>query len=640
LTDFKQLADLETQGKYGPAAALAERLGRYGDAARLWERACRFDRAAEQYLAAAAPDRATLLAARLDDPTLLGRCLEALAREPRLAALALPRLENLGLFSAAARLSEQLADAEGAAARYERARQYFKAARLHQTRGDEAAAIRCLQLAVADEHATALSRLALALLWERRGQYLEATRLLQSIPTSDPLEPLALLTLERVLAAQNLQLAAREVRARLGRYPDASPSLPEELRAFAHTRAGGAPSDPLLFGRYEVLECVANTPTAKVYKAFDRVLEQLVAVKLFSPAIASGTGRDAFFRFEQEVEVLRELRHPNIVPLVAYHPEGPAVVLRWMAGGSLGERLAQGSVTPEFGAHVASRILSALAHAHRRGILHRDVKPDNILFDVAGIPYLADFGMAHVADHSQTVTRGLIGTLAYMAPAQRRGYPADVRADIYSVGAVFWHVLSGAPPEHNQPLSSENLGEEQRRLARSLIDPEAPTESASEAQALIERLTWPRIPTTRAPAVASRRQSSADTQRLVGHDSSKFDCILERPVIVLESTPEILQRARCFASADHAGLSSIFSFDPRREQIWVESLPTQSDVQLSAEQRASLASALRRLHEVSGCHGCVDPEHLGWRGDQPVLLFPTSIRAATLGEDLARLADL
>src|SRR5690606_4458788 len=158
----------------------------------------------------------------------------------------------------------------------------------------------------------------LALLWERRGRHLEATRQLQGIPAGDPLEPLELLTLERTLAGQHLQLAAREERAQLQRYPGNLPPLPVELRAFAQARPK-APTEPALLGRYEVLEPVARTPTAKVYKAFDRVREQLVAVKLFSPAIATGTGRDAFFRFEQEVDVLRELHHPSIVPLVDYH---------------------------------------------------------------------------------------------------------------------------------------------------------------------------------------------------------------------------------------------------------------------------------------------------------------------------------
>src|SRR5690606_25622064 len=99
-----------------------------------------------------------------------------------------------------------------------------------------------------------------------------------------------------------------------------------------------------------------------------------------------------------------------------------------------------------------------------------DVKPDNILFDAHEQPYLADFGTAHVADHAQTVTHGLLGTLAYMAPEQRRGHPANVRSDIYSVGAVLWHVLTGAPPAQELPFLSDELSETGRALARRLID--------------------------------------------------------------------------------------------------------------------------------------------------------------------------
>src|SRR5690606_27237882 len=212
-----------------------------------------------------------------------------------------------------------------------------------------------------------------------------------------------------------------------------------------------------------------------------------------------------------------------IVPLLAYHPEGPAVVVRWVTGGSLKERLTRGEVSPELGAFVARRVLSALGHAHRRGILHRDIKPDNILFDAAGLPYLADFGMAHVAEQSQTVTRGLLGTLAYMAPAQRRGYPANVQSDIYAVGAVPWHVLTGAPPEQNQAFSCATLGEEQRRLARRLVDPEMLPASASEAQAQIERFTWPSLPAPEPPAPPPAETSSHGTQRLTGQGPIQFD---------------------------------------------------------------------------------------------------------------------
>src|SRR5690606_10336892 len=223
---------------------------------------------------------------------------------------------------------------------------------------------------------------------------------------------------------------------------------PAELAAFDAT-SNREPSDAnanLILGRYEVLETSASTATARVYRALDRVLGQTVAVKLFSPSLVSETGRDALLRFERETRVLSELSHPAVVPLLDYHPEAPAVVLQWMPGGSLQSRLERATLSPAVGALVASRALWALNDAHRRGILHRDVKPDNILFDAHEQPYLADFGTAHVADHAQTVTHGLLGTLAYMAPEQRRGHPANVRSDIYSVGAVLWHVLTGAPP--------------------------------------------------------------------------------------------------------------------------------------------------------------------------------------------------
>ncbi len=639
-----RVQELERAGRLEAAATLAEQLNLHGQAARLWEKACDFRRAAEQSLCAGKPESALVLAARIDAPLLFARSLEALSSRPELVRSCAERLKTLGFHAHAARLYEQLNQLREAAELNERARLPLTAARQYCSLGDLDAALRSLESELPPGRPTTLAKLARAQLFEQSGQLSQAASALQKVPEDDPLLSHALTALARVLAKMGIAGAARETLSRLVALTRSPPPPLEELADFSieappRVSSGDATAE-LLLGRYEMTERVASTATARVYKAYDRVLERHVAVKWFSPMLLSGTGRDAFFHFEREVSVLRELNHPAVVPLLAYHPEGPQVILAWMPGGSLAERLARGPLPPSLGALIVARVLSALAAAHRRGVLHRDIKPANILFDERGAPYLADFGTAHVADHAETVTQGVIGTLAYMAPAQRRGDPANVASDIYSVGAVFWQILTGAPPEFGYAFLSEELSPEQRCVAQKLIDPQALPDSALSALALVEAQTWPSR-TPRAAAAPPRNQPrSPPTPRLVERGHVRIDTLLERPIELLEAKPSLLERARLFAVADHPGLASVLKFDTEARLVWLESLPRRTDSRLARDDRAILRAALARLHEVGGFHGVVDLEHVGWRGSQPVLLFPCVTRSATLAEDLAKLERL
>lgn len=584
-----------------------------------------------------------LSAAHARDAGLIEASLRALVATPDSAEGSLLRLEARGFHRIAAELYERLGRPDEAAQQYRRAKAFVDAARLELGAGHMDAALQSLEAALDHAESDEVARLALATLLERRGRLYDAARHLQKFTDRSALASPAYQQLGRVLSRLDLPGAAREVIMKRARLPAGSAKAPAIVQAFEAREPAddsGSGAGELLFGRYEVLELIATTATARVYKAHDRLMQRPVALKVFSPSLITGTGRDAFFRFEREVEVLHELKHPFVVPLIAYHPEGPALILKWMSGGSLAQRLETETLSPELGALVVTRVLSALSEAHRRGILHRDIKPDNILFDEHGAPYLGDFGTAHVADHAETVTQGMLGTLAYMAPAQRQGQPATLQSDLYSVGAVFWHVLTGGPPGAGLPFVSEALSPAQRLLAERLIDVTTLPDNALDMLALVRGEVWPAValggPRSKRGADPTAPPASGFT-RFEGEGSRAFDRLLQRPVHVLPALGDTLARARHFAVADHPGLATVFGYDAANSQIWLEFLDIRAPGGLTLAHKQRLASALMRLHEVGGSHGSVDQKHLGWRAADPVLVFPTTTKPATLSEDLARL---
>jgi len=152
--------------------------------------------------------------------------------------------------------------------------------------------------------------------------------------------------------------------------------------------------------------------------------------------------------FQHEAEVIAALEHPCIVPIYDFGWQGqqPYIVMRYMAGGSLQDHLQKGELKLTEMAHILKRVAEALDAAHERNIIHRDVKPSNILFDAAGESFLSDFGIAK----SQTITddegEWLVGTPAYMSPEQAQGTHVDGRSDVYALGVVLYRLLTGQLP--------------------------------------------------------------------------------------------------------------------------------------------------------------------------------------------------
>ncbi len=206
-------------------------------------------------------------------------------------------------------------------------------------------------------------------------------------------------------------------------------------------------------GRYHILEQLGEGGMATVYKAYDTRLETDVAVKVIRTENLPQSGVEkALKRFEREAKALAKLTHPNIVPIIDYgEQEGsPYLVMKYLPGGTLKQVLKGQPMSWEKAAILLIPIARALDYAHRQGMIHRDVKPSNILITADGEPMLTDFGIAKIVDEANTVdltgTNVTIGTPEYMAPEQVVSKTVDLRADIYALGVILYEMVTGRRP--------------------------------------------------------------------------------------------------------------------------------------------------------------------------------------------------
>jgi serine/threonine-protein kinase len=202
------------------------------------------------------------------------------------------------------------------------------------------------------------------------------------------------------------------------------------------------------FGAYRIIEPLGRGGMASVYRAYEAALDRYIALKVLPGEFL----HDESFgeRFRREAKVVARLEHPNIIPIHAFGIEGgiPWMAMRLISGGTLSSLLRSGRLTHERIITILRGTANALDYAHGKGVVHRDVKPQNILLDEAERVYLADFGIAKMVEGTGALTQtGMItGTPQYMAPEQGTGQPVDQRADIYALGVVAFEMLTGRVP--------------------------------------------------------------------------------------------------------------------------------------------------------------------------------------------------
>ena len=234
-------------------------------------------------------------------------------------------------------------------------------------------------------------------------------------------------------------------------------------------------------GRYRLDRALGSGGMAIVYLAHDRELDRVVAVK----RLADNLSHDRSFRdrFLREAQLAAPLSHPNVVRVYdfGHDPDGrPFIVMEYVEGGSLAETLARdGALSPARVVAVARDCCAGLAYAHAAGLVHRDLKPQNLLLDLDGRVKIADFGIARTLDGtSLTLTGSVLGTAGYLAPEQAGGEQVSAAADIYGLGVTLHQLATGAMPGPDAPQA---LPDPLRGVVARCLDPDPARRPTAEA---------------------------------------------------------------------------------------------------------------------------------------------------------------
>lgn len=201
-------------------------------------------------------------------------------------------------------------------------------------------------------------------------------------------------------------------------------------------------------GSYDIVELVGKGGMAAVYRAHQPSMNRSVAIKIMTAHY--GDAEEFAKRFINEAHLIAQLEHAHILPVFDFgEQEGVLyIVMRYLSAGTLGDRIPEGGMPMREAANYFRQVASALDYAHKRGVIHRDLKPGNILIDAQDSAFLTDFGIAKSLENETnlTGTGGVVGTPTYMSPEQGMGDPLDGRSDIYAMGVILYEMLTGRQP--------------------------------------------------------------------------------------------------------------------------------------------------------------------------------------------------
>src|SRR3954470_1634065 len=231
-------------------------------------------------------------------------------------------------------------------------------------------------------------------------------------------------------------------------------------------------------GRYELVRHIARGGMAEVYLAHDKLLDRPVALKVLFPELS--VDRSFVERFRREAQAAANLSHPNIVSVYDWGEEEGTyfIVMEYIDGRPLSAVLrGDRPLLPDRAAALAAAVPAALGFAHRHGVIHRDVKPGNVLITNDGLVKVTDFGIARAANTEENLTQtgAVMGTATYFSPEQAQGAEVDPRSDVYSLGVLRSALVAGRPPfsgDSPVTIAYKHVREEPTRLRR--VNPSLP----------------------------------------------------------------------------------------------------------------------------------------------------------------------
>lgn len=705
-----QLETLLAEGRHGEAADLCMARGDHRRAAELYAAVWRWDEAIEAAERGGHLELAYQLAVSANDHPASARILNTLLMLPEPAGAAARHAEAKRRWLDAAMLSAAAGELDRAAVFYEQAGELVDAARLHQASGRAREAGRLYERRLEAAPDDAEAALQLGRILTQFGRWDAAVGALQRAVGSAEHEVAALRLLVGCFAGLGLNDAAED---RLDALRRLRPEFDAELPAFLaaafgdpgglkaqlepqppRPAQGGAPREgaggDLLAARYRVLRTLGGGATGRVVLAHDLVFERDVAIKIL---LTGASGRDADARFAKEAQIAASLHHPNVVRVLEWHPDGPFIVMEYMRGGTLEDRLAPpGAESQGAAASLTRRVmqstLSGLQAVHRFGVVHRDIKPANLFFSEAGDIKLGDFGVAHLTDAGSTMTGAMLGSVPYMAPEQITGVEAPSAAtDLYALGVVFFRCLTGRLPFPGPDFVSQHLSERppapsevasigtgfDALVARMLAkDPSERPASADDVLADLADLPWSALPDevadahsasrALAPSAAARQGAASDAVHEGGaRYALALNAVAARGGQILEDRrlgrtveripvgPDRIRRLLDFARADHPFLQAVYDLEEVDEGGHVATLEhpagaplqeTALDTRSRGRALAQVREALTQLHRVGVTHGRVSGDHVWVGKGRAVLRIELEPPAGSPAEDLAQLDAL